>query len=331
MRARVTLADVARHAGVSASTVSRVMADHPSISPATRTRVRAVAEELGLVVNTEAKQLSTGRSETLGLVVPDLQDPFHADIVKGAQRYARANGYLLYVSNTNQEPALELEAVAELGTEVDGLLLCSPRASDADLVNALDALPAVILHRHIPGVPSVIVDLEIGMAQTASHLASLGHEHIAYASGPMQSWNAAQRRLAFERVIDGDVLGPRTDQFEGGFAAGDSTIASGATAVIAHNDAVALGILARLSARGLRVPQDISVVGCDNTELALVAPDLTSINVPRAEAAERAVRMLLDVVDGRHGHTDEVVVLPTQLMVRQTTGVAPAAGRRPGN
>ena len=270
-------------------------------------------------LNRAARSLTTGRTQTLGLIVPDLRNPFFAEIAKGTQGRARNTGHAVFIADTDIDLTLEAHALTAMRGEVEGVVLCSPRSSDELLISQLDGLPAVLLHRHIPGLPAVVADFDAGTRQAIEHLRALGHERIAHVAGPADSWNARRRRAAFEATVGDLVLGPLTDQFEGGVAAADTLLASGASAVVAYNDIVALGIVSRIHARGLRVPEDMSVVGFDGIDLSAMAPALTTINVPRREAAHRAVALLLYLIDGTSSAKDELVVLPTQLIVRGST------------
>jgi LacI family transcriptional regulator/LacI family repressor for deo operon, udp, cdd, tsx, nupC, and nupG len=302
----VTLRDVARAAGVSPATASRALSAPDLVAPARREHVQQVARELGYRPNRAARELITGRTGNLCLVVPDLENPFFAAVAKGVQARARALGFALLVADAEEDPRLEAELVGHLGAQVDGVVLCSPRMSEAEL----DRLSRDVLDRDVPlllvnrlhgGLPSVVIDNADGVRQAVTHLHALGHRRIGFAGGPVGSWSDAQRRRGLEhashglRSVDVVDLGHFPPVFGGGVAAGDLVAASEVTAVLAHNDLLALGILSRLRARGVRVPEDVSVVGYDDIPAAtLVSPALTTVTVPLARLGRAAVDLLVE-------------------------------------
>lgn len=320
----VTLRDVARAAGVSTATASRALSAPDLVAPERRELVRRVARELGYRPNRAARELITGRSGHLCLVVPDLENPFFSAVAKAVQARARAAGHAVVVADAEEDPLLEAELVAQLGTQADGVLLCSPRMSGEDLAAlAADGPPVLLVNREGAGLPSVVVDNSDGVRQAVRHLHALGHRRVAYAGGPSGSWSDARRRDGL-RASDLDVevvdLGAHAPVFAGGVGAGDLVVASGATAVLAHNDLVALGVIDRLRARGVRVPDDVSVVGFDDVPVAtLVTPSLTTVAMPLARLGRTAVDLLLAPRDDGVAHT----VLPVELVVRGTTAPPP--------
>ncbi|GEK20342.1 LacI family transcriptional regulator [Cellulomonas xylanilytica] len=362
----VTLRDVARAAGVSPATASRALSAPDLVAPARREHVQQVARELGYRPNRAARELITGRTGNLCLVVPDLENPFFAAVAKGVQARARALGFALLVADAEEDPRLESELVGHLGAQVDGVILCSPRMTDAELDRLGrdvldDDVPLLLVNRLHGGLPSVVIDNTDGIRQAVTHLYALGHRRIGYAGGPVGSWSDAQRRRGLEhashglRSIDVVDLGHFPPLFGGGVAAGDLVAASGVTAVLAHNDLLALGILSRLRARGVRVPEDVSVVGYDDIPAAtLVSPTLTTVTVPLARLGRAAVDLLIEagsvptaaesaiaaglaaaeraqhgtpaITVGSIGATPPPasVLIGVELVVRASTGVAPA-------
>jgi LacI family transcriptional regulator len=324
-----TIRDVAKAAGVSPSTVSRALSSPGLVNAATRQRVVAAASRLGYRPNRAARGLITGRTGNLGLIVPDVANPFFSSVVKGGQARARESDYALFIANTDEEVGAEAELVRALSKQVDGIVLCSPRMADDDLVAVEGDATVVLMHRRVLRQPSITVDNAGGMRQALAHVSALGHRKVAYVGGPLTSWSHGERlRGLREAVSDTGVelveLGSFPPQFEGGVAAGDLVLASGATAVIAYNDVVAIGLLSRLSARGISVPDQISVIGCDDIPMsAMTHPALTTIAIPKEQSGRAAVSLLLSLLENDEATTSRQRELPTQLIVRGTTGVAP--------
>ena len=328
----ITLRDVARAAGVSPATASRALANPGTVSAERRARVTAAAAELGY---------RTPRSDVqrrLGLIVPDMQNPFFSGIAKGVQHRARAAGLAVVVADADEDPRLETELVRQMTAEVDGIVLCSPRMPDQALALLPQAPRIVLVNRESEHLRSVVVDNEDGIRQAVAHLHALGHRRIAYAGGQWGSWSDRERRRGLELAAHalGDVevvqLGHFPTVFAGGVAAADLVAASGATAVLAHNDLVALGILDRLRARGTDVPRRVSVVGFDDIPAAThVSPTLTTVAVPLRLLGRAAVDLLIDEVDHRATGTVDISPQPdddeprtqrmaVSLVVRASTG-----------
>ncbi|MGY0061175.1 LacI family DNA-binding transcriptional regulator [Streptomyces sp. LZ34] len=329
---QVTIREVAKAAGVSPSTVSRALALGGTVSAVTRDRVQAVADQLGYQPNRAARGLITGRTGHLGVIVPDLLNPFFAEICKGVQARARGLGHAVFVSDAERDEGLELDAIRTMAPEVDGIVLCAPHLSSEEL-RSLDRLthkPVVLLHRKEPGFASVTADMVEGMTDALTHLHALGHRRIAYVGGPRSTWTAQERAAGIEAMaasseVEIVQVGSVAPHFDGGITgAADVVLASGASAVVAFNDIVAFGLISRFIARGVRVPDEMSVVGCDDIALSgMAAPPLTTVNVPKAHAARAAVDLLFRML-GTPAEEDAQPlqrVLPTHLVVRGSTAV----------
>lgn len=331
----VTIRDVAQAAGVSPSTVTRALTMPELVSPVTRDRVRATAAHLGYHPNRAARGLITGKTGNLGLVVPDLGNPFFPSVVKGVQARAHEADYAVFLADTDEDQTAEAGLVRKLSQQVDGLLLCSPRMPDDQLRELLGDTPIVLLNRRIARVPSVVPDVSGGVRQAVSHLAALGHRRIGYVAGPRASWANRERTRALRGTVAAAgielvEIGNVTPQFAGGVAAADQALAADVSAVVTYNDLVALGLLNRFAARGVAVPADVSVLGFDDIALAaMVHPSLTTVALPKEQAGRAAVDLLLHVLarPDRPGHHRRD--LPTQLMVRGSTGPAPATKEGP--
>ena len=328
----VTIKDVARAAGVSASTVTRALTMPGLVHPATRDRVRRTAASLGYHPNRAARGLITGRTGNLGLLVPDLGNPFFPSVVKGVQARAHEADYAVFLADSDEDSAAEIGLVRKLAKQVDGVLLCSPRMSDDELRTLLGDTPIVLVNRRIARVPAVTAAFLDGMRQAVSHLTALGHRRIGYVAGPRTTW-ANRERLRSLRAVAAAAgaelveIGNVRPQFEDGVAAADQVLAAAVSAVIAYNDLVALGLLHRFTARGVAVPGEISVLGFDDiAPAAMVHPPLTTVALPKEQAGRAGVDLLLAVLQQPDRPGAVRRELPVQLMVRGSTG--PPAARR---
>ncbi|WP_229074679.1 LacI family DNA-binding transcriptional regulator [Actinoplanes sp. DH11] len=318
-----TIKDVARLAGVSQSSVCRALARPDQVRPDTRERVERAARDLGYYPNRAARGLITGRTANIGVVLPDLANPFFPSVVKAIQTQARRFDYAVFLSDTDEDPAIEVPLIRALAKQVDGFLLCSPRSGEEELRAFAGQIPIVVLNRRITPFPSVTADSADGMRQAIGHLHALGHRRVAYVAGPRASWSNRDRLRGLRsatgaydmELIEAGNVAPTVD---GGAAVADTVAASPATAVIAYNDLVALGLLNRFRARGIAVPGRISVVGFDDILLAgLVSPALTTVAIAKEQIGRTGVELLLDLLADRDPVNRRT---PTQLIVRDSTG-----------
>lgn len=330
-RARVTtIADVARHAGVSPATVSRVMNGRFLGEPEIADRVRASAAELSYSPNHLARSFALGQTSAIAFLVPDLANPTFQAVLSGLSKAAAADGYRVLVADSAESPEDEPILAEEVRRRCDALVLCAPRMAEQDLVRVMSTLgPVVLTNRASAGVdaPTLSVDSRAGFESLARHLYSLGHRRLAYVAGPEGVANA--RRLegiaAFEKSVD-DVTIARVAGgagSEAGLDAVDALVATGATAALAFNDLVALGLLHGLGERGIRVPDDISVTGFDDIPFArFMTPSLTTASVPHEVLGTLAWGRMQSLI---HGTTPEHdVVFQPRLEIRRSTA-APRA------
>ncbi len=325
----VTIKDVARAAGVSPSTVSRALTTPALVQAETRLRVERAAAELGYQPNRAARGLITGRTGNIGLIVPDLTNPFFPGVVKGVQSRARESDFSVFLADTDEDPTAEAGLVRALSKQVDGIVLCSPRMTEEDLRAVAGETPIVMLNRRVGQIPAITIDNVDGIRQAVAHLAALGHRRIAYVAGPRLSWSNRERARALRSVTAGSgidlvEIGNFTPQFAGGVAAADQVLAAGVTAVVAYNDLVALGLLNWFATRGVKVPEAISVMGFDDIVLSqMVSPSLTTVAQPQEPIGRAGVDMLLQLLEDPDRAAVARRELPSQLMVRHSTGHAP--------
>lgn len=280
-----------------AATVSRTLSRPDQVAPATRARVEAVVDELGYVPNRAAQGLVTGRTGNVAVIVPDITNPHFAALVRSAGRAAREAELQLLLVDTGEHPDEEVRAARTLAREVDGFVVLSSRRLHRHL-DALGATPAVFVNRPVRGWPSVLLRTAPAVAEAVRHLAALGHRSIAYLAGPPASWAAAERRDAVRRTsraagIAVHEIAVTSPTFEAATVAVDAIVATPASAVVAFNGQMALGVIAGLAQRGISVPTDISVVAGDDVPMAAVTlPPLTAVSLPTDEAGAEAVRIL---------------------------------------
>lgn len=335
-----TIHDIAAVCGVAPSTVSRALSTPERVNIRTRERIQAAAVELNYTPNSQAKALSSGKTGAVGVLVPDITNPFYFDLIRGTQLQLKAAGYTQLLVDTEESDEVEASAIQQLRKSADGLIVGASRLTDEALLAASEARPLVAINRDVPGVPAVIIDTPAATGQALDHLISLGHTRVAYISGPVSSQSNARRWDALaeagkERGIEVVKLGPFAPKTQSGAAAADTAVHSGATACIVFNDLIAIGMLQRLRERGVRVPEDMSIVGCDDIFGAdFCNPPLTTMSSPIEQAGRVAVTMLLAQLDPlRGGGTRTRSVMPTHLTVRASTTAAPSsiapAGSRP--
>jgi DNA-binding LacI/PurR family transcriptional regulator len=324
MSVAVTIRDVARQAQVSVATVSRALTSPDLVRATTRERVLAVAADLGYQPNLAARGLITGKTGNIGIVVPDLNNPFFTGVLKGVQNQARMASHAVFVADSDEDPAAEEQLVRAMAKQVDGVILCSPGIDEQQVRELADATTLVLLNRRMRGVPAALMNSGSGLRQVIDHLVALGHHRIAYLNGPRTSWSNKERRRGLRVAVqrhDVDLvdMGPFPPRYEGGLQAADLAMAENVTAIVAYNDIMALGVLARLRDRGVRVPDDVSLTGFDDLMFgALCQPPLTTVAMPVVPAGRLAVDLLLDRLANRDAEVrqDE---LDTQLIVRATT------------
>lgn len=295
----------------------------------------AVAERLGYRPNPLASALQSGRTAMVAMLVPDITNPHFFVIIRGAERRASAAGVTLILGDTEESGDNEHTQIERLSRSVDGFVLAASRMADPTTQELAREHNLALVNRRVAGLPSAVIDNASGSQQIIEHLASLGHRSMAYLAGPRRSWLAAQRWRALSAAarrhgMSAARLGSFPPDVAGGGAAADAVLVSGATAAVAHNDLLAIGVLGRLAERGVGVPESISVVGFDDIFGAdFCSPPLTTLAGPHEEAGRVAVELLLDKRGpSGPGARPREVVLPSHLVIRASTGPAPARGAK---
>jgi LacI family transcriptional regulator len=333
-RAPVTILDVAGRAGVSPATASRVLTGSAhAVSPEARRRVAAAARDLGYLPNMLARSLLKRETSAVGVLVPDVSNPYYAVILRGIEDAASQAGRAVIVCNTDRSPEKQASYLRTLlERRVDGLIVAGGTIRERDLAHAGNVPPVVVVGRHEVSCPSVRIDNVRAAMDATSHLIGLGHRRIACLAGPLASLTAADRLAGYRRALRRAGLSSRPedvvrDEFslDGGRRGAERLcgLRPRPTAIVASSDQMAIGALRLLRERGVRVPDDLSIVGFDDSPLAsYTVPALTSVAIPMYEIGRRVMGLLLRLrADGRAVSA----VLPAELRVRETT--APPAGR----
>ncbi|MFI5930799.1 LacI family DNA-binding transcriptional regulator [Actinoplanes sp. NPDC051494] len=326
-----TIYDVARLAGVAASTVSRAFSRPGRVATGTVDRIKAAATELGYRTNAMARALPTGRTSMIALIVTDVTDPETAELLRGAQEAAGEAGWTTVVADAQDDGPSQREALERALSSVDGAVVAAPHAPDEALRELAAHRPVMLLDRRLTGLPSVVPDIQDGMRRTVAHLAGLGHGLVTYVAGPADAWADGMRRRALRQAgcefgVQSRRIGPFPPTVAGGMTAAGELLHRPTTAVIAYDDLIAIGLIRALTARGIQVPGEVSVVGFGNVAAAaLISPGLTTVGSPLREMGAMGVRNLLALLDDAGPRPADQVSLPTRLVLRGST----AARRRP--
>lgn len=331
---RMDIRTIAQMANVSIATVSRTINRVPTVNPKIAKRVWEVIDELDYFPNTQARALVSGRSRLFGLIVSEITNPFFPELIQGFEDIAVENGYEILVSSTNNDPGRMSHCVRRMiERKVEGVAIMTFGIEEPLLEQlARRKVPLVFIDvaPERPGISLLKVDYHRGIRQGVQHLAALGHKNIAFISGPAKLHSAHSRALAFTKslrecgivqnpawVIEGDHT------LEGGIAAMEKLLAAKTlpTAVMCSNDMTAIGVLHQVYRAGLRVPDDLSIIGFDDIHIAEVTiPPLTTIQMSRYELARSAFVALRAHVENEGASAQREYDIPTTLVVRESTG-----------
>ncbi|WP_429321144.1 LacI family DNA-binding transcriptional regulator [Paraburkholderia sp. GAS448] len=344
----VTLSEVARRAKVTAATVSNVLRNREKVRPETAERVLSAIRELGYRPNLNARALAEGRSSTLALMLSNIANPFYPEFVLAAERAARREGYFLMVCNTDDDAEIGRAYLTQIaGTLAEGVLvlntdiaineLCESAAVGAPIVLSLWEHPEAP-----PAMPCVAVDFAHAGALAAEHLLELGHRDIGMLVGDGCGGLQDARAMGFREVIRAAGIEPDNaavleirDTIDAGYAACMQLLANapGLTAIFATNDLLAIGAIQALTTLGRRVPEDVSVIGITDIQLAhQVRPALTTVAINTTAIADLSIELLIRLMQKGSAEASPVMVLgpPPTLVVRESTCRNAKAGTKAG-
>ena len=340
---KITIADVAKAAGVSKATVSRVLSgNYEYMKPATRSRVEDAIGLLEYRPSSVARSLTSKRTNTAAILVSDVGNPFYADVIHGVENEAFKGNYDVFLCNTNYDVDRGLALIRSLiDKRVDGVMIMSSSMADSWLIELKkNDVPTVVLDWEVKAInanaSTIGIDYAGGIRAAIADLIALGHRQIVHVSGPLTLRTAQERRDAFwsalanygipieeAPVIEGDL------QIGGGRKALEQILALSPrpTAVFAANDLTAIGIIGAARAHGLRIPEDLSVIGLDDIWLAeQFEPPLSTVALPRYEIGQLAMQMLFDLLDSPEGRPATPVrrQVKTSYTERNTTAIIPS-------
>ncbi len=329
---KVSIRDVAARAGVSTATVSHVVNGTRGSKPETRQRVLTAIQELGYSQNQAGRDLARGRSSLLGLIISDIRNPFFPEVTAAFQEQALLNNMDALVMNTNYDAHRTLNSVKRLlGLQVPGVAILTSQIDPAVVSMLADHRIAAVyldLGRVDASISNIVLDYEHGIDEVLEHLTKLGHRRISYIGGPLHLASAQRRKNAFlERAIQMKLEAPATIDSDftvkgGYFACSKLLTGKVPTAIVAGNDLTAIGVLHRAYDGGLRVPEDLSLVGFDDILFAeYTQPALTTVSVPRVEIGRVAFQALWSMMADPM-RTGREYRVGTKLIARQTTAVA---------
>ena len=325
---------VARRAGVSTSTVSRVLNKLDVVKSSTRARVMKAAEELNYHPNLHARSLARGKSRLLGIIVSNMENPFFLDIYRTLESDAHGRGYEVVVANTDyRSEQLVASVQLMIGLRVAGLAAIVSEMEE-HLIEILSSsrIPVAFYDVGTPqqNITNIRVDYRKGIKKTVSYLSSLGHRRMAFIGHHSTLGPISERRKGFLETVSRSSpsaeakIFAATDSLDGGRQATRELLESGfhPTAILCVNDFMAVGVMRELREHGLHVPKDVSVTGFDNIQLAeFCSPALTTVHIPRDRIGHIMVENIIGDAKGEHGTGREIVIDP-ELVVRETTGVA---------
>jgi len=330
MEKRPTISDVAREASVSLMSVSRAMNNRPGLSDKTRKRILDIANQLGYRPSGVARALATNRSFTVGLMMPDVTNPFFSQIAKGAEDVAYSMGYNLFLVNTDED--IEREKIALnslLDKQVDGAILCSPRLPWEQILKHISHFQfTVLINRELDEPRSdcatINIDDTFGAKLAIEHLSNRGHKKIAFLAGPDESTSRKRRLRGFMQALeyhkipyDENLVLTCSSDMAGGFKAATTLFSNhdDITAILAYNDMVAFGVFQACEELGKTIPDQVAVIGFDDIPLAsIIKPKLSTVRANKRELGQRAMRVFQAFIDGNEDITMDQTILPSLVL-----------------
>lgn len=323
-----TIYDIAKLAGVNPSTVSRALNNPGRINVKTEAKIKDAAKQLNYRVNPFARALPTGRTKMLGLMVSDITNPVFFEAVRGAEAAAIRHGYTLVIAESQESSSLEASTLQKVQAAVDGLIMVTTRLEDSQLKDLNDHKPTVLMNRVVDGITDVVPNIEGGIKEAIDHLFQLGHKRLAFISGPKISWmNTSRWNLLLKHALAHGMniveIGPNMPTIDSGRTAYERVKAAGVTAVIAYNDLMGIGFMQEAQKHGVRIPEDLSLIGFDNIFGSdFTSPALTTIEIPLIKVGEQAVEALLRLLDDKSEAVKSQSTLETRLVIRNSTAKA---------
>lgn len=326
---RVNIQEVAKEAGVSPSTVSRALNGFPGISEKTRERIVEIARKLNYRPNYRGQILTTQSTKNIGLLITDITNPFFPELVMGAEEYASKSGYTVLLGNTSESEEKETNYLDFFSRgPVDGIIISASRVSNEHIIMlAEDGLPIVVINRTLehPKVSYVSTDMEKGGYLATMHLLRLGHSKIAFINGPKHS-EVSQRRLeGYKKALkeagvdyNSDLISFNVPVSESGYKEAIKLLCTGEapTAIFTYNDVMAFGVIRAAKELGIKIPEELSVVGFDDIFFSsFTDPPLTTIRQLKEELGRMAVELLFKLMEGER----ESLLIEPELIIRNTT------------
>jgi len=331
MKARATIRDVAKKSNVSLMTVSRVVNKKGNVSKATAAKVLKAIRELNYKPNITARSLAAKKSDFIAIIVPDISNPFFSEMMKGAEDFARENGYNIFLGDTEGKVELEKEYIdAAINRMADGIVLVAPRLENNLICEINDNIPLVIVDRSINknDIPQIYIDNLRGAMSAVEHLINLNHKNIAFLSGPKDVQDSLQREKGYIMAlkkhnipVNPKLMLISDFSFEGGRDAFEKFFSNypKPTAIFASNDIMAFGLIQRAHEMNVKVPKDVSIVGFDDILLSsLINPPLTTVRHPMLKMGIKAVELLVNKLNNKLD-TKISFLLENTLIVRKST------------
>lgn len=327
-----TIHDVAKEAGVSIATVSRVLQGSPKVVPETKERVDEAIRKLEYKPNRLAQQFRSQKTRDVLVILPEIGNTFHTEILQGVEAVANKNRYNILIADSHNDPVAEEHFYEMLSQkQVDGIISFSTALSIDKLTDYAENYPVVIGCRYVDHrrIPNVTIDNSKAETDITSYILNLGHKNICYLAGPSDAHVYRDRLKGFLTAVDsrGAQIDPELivnceSSIQGGYDAMNIALNTGKaiSAVIASGDVMAVGAIKALVSAGYNVPQDVAVVGFDDIDLSrLLTPTLTTVRQPKHQIGARSMEILLDLIDGKPMRTNRVV-LDYELVIRESSG-----------